>query len=194
MDWTTISIVAPIAAAVLAAILHFLGILEKIAGWLRKAWTSLRGTSPAASLPAQSFPGFSDEPASEFKLLPQQFSVELSAQLPYVEARFFVVSFLPRPITLTDVKLSIRLFGASPIEAIPLRTHEWQVDPRDAPLVVCQRNLSDSELRNLPWRAGRESGSFELVAKAMDGKKVLTYGPVSARVIEGWISGAVKGQ
>ncbi len=191
MDWATIGAIATVAATVLAAVLHFLGILEKIAGWARGAWDSLRGKSAAVPLPPQRFPL---EPLSQFKLLPQHYSVELSAQLPYVEASFFVVNFLSRAITLTEVKLSLRLLGASPIEAIPLVLHDFRIEPKDTPIVVCRRNLSDSELRNLPWRAGRESGSFELVAKAMDDNKTLSYGPVSSRFIEGWINGVVKGK
>src|SRR5947209_6863987 len=110
MDWATIGAIATVAATVLTAVLHFLGILEKIAGWARRAWDGLRGKSAAVSLPPQSFPGFlPHEPVSQFKLLPQHYSVELSAQLPYVEARFFVVNFLSRAITLTDVRVSLRL-------------------------------------------------------------------------------------
>lgn len=191
MDWTTVAIVAPVATAVLAGILHLLGILEKIWGWGRRAWTSLRGGQAAETSPSQPFVGFQREPDSDFKLLPQQFSVELSAQLPYIELRFFAVNFLSRPITLNEVRLSVRLLGASPIEAIPLIQHDWRIEPKDSPIVVCRRNLWDTELKNLPWRTGHESGSFELVAKATAGKKMLTYGPVSSRVIEGWINGPI---
>jgi len=128
------------------------------------------------------------EPPSDFKLLPQQYSVELAAQLPYVEVCFFVVSFLPHPITLSQVKLSLRLFGAAALESIPLLQDDFQVHPKDAPMVFCRRNLTDSEIRNLPWRAGRGSGSFELLAKATDGDKTLSYGPVSSMAIDGWVN------
>src|SRR5574340_1277655 len=36
-----------------------------------------------------------------FRLEPQHFTVELVAQLPYVEVRFFVINFLPHHIVLT---------------------------------------------------------------------------------------------
>ncbi len=111
------------------------------------------------------------EPPSDFKLLPQQYSVELAAQLPYVEVCFFVV-----------------LFGAAALESIPLLQDDFQVHPKDAPMVFCRRNLTDSEIRNLPWRAGRGSGSFELLAKATDGDKTLSYGPVSSMAIDGWVN------
>jgi hypothetical protein len=134
------------------------------------------------------FPHVQFEPPSDFKLLPQQYVAELTAQLPYIEARFFVVSFLSSPIILDEVKLSLRLFGSVPLESIPLIHHEWQVEPKDAPIVVCRRNLTDSELRNLPWTAGRESGSFELFAKARHNDRTITYGPISSMVIEGWVN------
>jgi hypothetical protein len=129
------------------------------------------------------------EPPSDFKLLPQQYWVDLSAPLPYVEARFFVVNYLPRAITLTQVRLSLRLFAAVPIEAIPLVNEDFEVQPKDASLIFCRRNLTDSELSNLPWRAGRDSGSFELRAKANDGDNVLSYAPMGALVIDGWVNG-----
>src|SRR5438552_2896109 len=36
---------------------------------------------------------FSYESSSDFKLLPQQYSADLTAPLPYIEARFYVVNF-----------------------------------------------------------------------------------------------------
>lgn len=127
------------------------------------------------------------ESPSEFKLLPQHYTVDLTAQLPFVEARFFVVSFLEQPIVLTHVKLTIRVLSASPLEAIPLMQDDFRVQPKSAPIVVFRRNLTDPEIRNLPWRGGWESGSFELLAKATTGDKTLMYGPVSAMVIEGLV-------
>lgn len=127
------------------------------------------------------------EPPTEFKLLPQHFTVDLTAQLPYVEARFFVVSFLVQPIVLTNVKLTLRVLNSSPLEAIPLLQDDFRVQPKDARIVVFRRNLTDPEIRNLPWRGGWESGSFELFAKATARDKTLTYGPVGSMAIDGMV-------
>jgi hypothetical protein len=128
-----------------------------------------------------------EDSRSEFKLLPQQFVVDLSAQLPYVEIRFFAVNFLTQRIVLSSAKLSLRLGGGAPLEAIPLMQEDCELDAHQSRVVICRRNLSDSELGNLPWMAGWQSGSFELLARATTGDKALTYGPVSAMVVDGWV-------
>jgi len=131
---------------------------------------------------------------SVFQLVPQHFTVELAAQLPYVEARFFVVNFLPRHIVLTHSKLSLQLYGAPALELIPLSQDDLVINPHEAPIIVCRRNLSDAERNNLPWRAGRNSASFELLAKAQDGDTSLSYGPVSSMAIDGWVNVPTPGQ
>jgi hypothetical protein len=128
-----------------------------------------------------------NDPPADFRLLPVHYSVDLAVPLPYVQASFYAVSFLPHGINLTQAKLSLRLFGAAAIEAIPPLAEDFPIDAKYAPIVVFRRNLTDSEIRNLPWRAGQETGSFELSAKATDGEKTFTYGPVSSMVIEGWV-------
>lgn len=127
-----------------------------------------------------------------FRLVPQYFTVELVAQLPYVEARFFVVNFLPRPTILTQAKFSLQLYSAPALEMIPLSQDDLLLHPHEALIVTFRRNLSDSELRALPWQAGRTSASFQLSAKAQDGDKAHSYGPVSSMVIDGWVNVPLK--
>jgi hypothetical protein len=124
-----------------------------------------------------------DEPA-DFRLLPIQYSVDLTAPLPYVQALFYAVNFLPQGITLTRAKLSLRLFGAAPLEAIDLVNEDFPMDAKFARIVVFRRNLTDPEIRNLPWRVGQEAGSFELSAKATDGDESFSY-VVNSQAIEG---------
>ena len=153
----------------------------------------LKGKAPMSAAEEQTPLSFrlfqyAHEPPSDFKFLPQRYSVELAATLPYVEVCFFVVSFVPRTIALSQTKLSLRLFGSVPLESIPLLQDDFEVHPKATPIVVCRRNLTDSEIHNLPWSAGHTSGSFELLAKARDGDKTLSYGPVSSMVIDGWVN------
>jgi len=127
------------------------------------------------------------EPVSEFKLLPQRFSIDFSAQLPYVEVRFYAINFLPRAITLNHVKLTLQISGAPALELIPLVQDDPTVDPKRPLIVSCRRALLDAEFRAYPEKFGYESASFSLTAKATDGGKVLVYGPVSSMVIDGWV-------
>jgi hypothetical protein len=129
-----------------------------------------------------------NDPPAEFRLLPIHYSVDLAVPLPYVQAMFYGVNFLVAPITLTHARFSLRLFGAAPLEAIPLINEDFVIDSKFAPIVVFRRNLTDSEIRNLPWRPGRETASFELSAKATTGERTLAY-VVRAMVMEGWVNG-----
>jgi hypothetical protein len=141
-----------------------------------------------SGLRPRAFPKHRYEPESDFALLPQHFTVDLAAQFPHIEVCFFAVSFLPRPIKLTEVDLSLQLYGAAALEDIRFRQKDWQVDPKDYEVVTCRRNLTDLERTNLPWQTGRVTAAFQLSAKATDGDKTLSYGPVSSKVIEGWVS------
>src|SRR5262249_24870238 len=111
---------------------------------------------------------YSSEPVPDFMLLPQQYYVDLTVPLPYVEVRFYALTFFPRPITLGQLKLSLRLFPSAALENISFINEDFEVHPKDAPMVYCRRNLTDSETKNLPWRDGHDTASFELVAKALD--------------------------
>jgi hypothetical protein len=140
------------------------------------------GVSPRIVGPFQ----VSFEPPSKFRLLPLDFTINFTSQIPYVEVRFYAIHFLPRMLVLTHLKLSLRV-DTIPLELIPLVQDDLRLEPASTPIVVCRRNLTDSELRIMQKKAGRENASFELFAKAMDGAKALAYGPVSSKVIEGWI-------
>ena len=124
---------------------------------------------------------------ARFRLVPQYFSVSLHGPLPYVEARFFAINFLPRRIYMTQGKLSMQIESAAPLELIPLAYDDLPIEPFEATLVVFRRNLSDAEKLNLPWRDGRNSASYELVTKAQDGAETLSFGPVSSMAIDGWV-------
>jgi len=145
-------------------------------------------------LPPRPFPKIRYEPGSDFAFLPVHFTVELAAQFPHIEVRFFAVSFLPRPIKLTEVDLSLQLYSAAALEDITFRQKDWLVDPKDYEVVFCRRNLTDLERTTLPWQTGRVTAAFQLSAKATDGNKTLSYGPVSSRVIEGWVNVPMKSE
>lgn len=128
-------------------------------------------------------------PKSEFALLPLQFSVDLAAQYPQVEVRFHAVNFLPHPLRLTEVDLSLQLYNRPALEDLTFRQRDIQLDPKDYEVVICRRQLTDAERVALPWQSGRVSGaSYQLSAKATDGESIFSFGPVSSMVIEGWIN------
>lgn len=191
MDLPLIGTVVAILVGVATFVLHLLGILERLAAWFRKAWRALRSSAPAAHvtrntrLPPRTV---RYEPEWHFALLPQHFMVDFGAQFPYIEVTFFAVSFLPRPIQLTEVDLSLQLSGMATIEDIPFRQKDWQVDPKTIDVVFCRRNLTDLERTKLPWQTGRLMGAYQLSAKATDGEQKFSYGPVSSKYIEGWVN------
>jgi hypothetical protein len=154
----------------------------------RQGETTQKTDVTQRGLPLRAFPKIRYEPETDFALLPQHFTVDLAAQFPHIEVCFFAVSFLPRPIKLTDVDLSLQLYGAAALEDIKFRQKDWQVNPKECELVTCRRNLTDLERTKLPWQTGRVTAAFQLSAKATDGDKTLSYGPVSSKVIEGWVN------
>lgn len=140
-------------------------------------------------LPPRQFPKVRYLPDAHFALLPIYFTVDVLSQLPIVDVRFYVISYLPRPLLLTEVDLSLQLSGTPSLEDIPLRQKDWRIDPNDYEVISCRRQLTNAERDAVPWKAGRlPSSSFTLSAKATDGEQNFSYGPVSAMVIEGWIN------
>src|SRR5690242_1235947 len=134
MDWVAIGTVVAVLVAGTTFVLNALGILEKLGALLSKAWAALRGraTSPLDGLvPTERRPfDLRREPVSEFAILPQHFRVDLAAHFPNIEVSFYVVSFLSRPIKLTEIDLSVRLYGAPPLEDIRLRHKDWEIPPK----------------------------------------------------------------
>lgn len=126
------------------------------------------------------------EPPAEFKLLPIHYKVDFTQTLPDVEVGLYAVHFLSQPLTLTKVTLSLRLFGHA-LEDITFRNEDLEVYPKEARVVFCRRHLTDAERTALPWRAGRETGSFDLSAKATHGGQTYSY-KTNAHVIEGWVN------
>src|SRR6266853_3103003 len=140
-------------------------------------------------LPPNKFPKIRYESEWDFTLLPLQFTVDLAATYPQVEVSFYALSFLARPIKLTDVDLSLHLSSRPALEDITFRQKDIQVDPRDYAVIFCRRQLTNAECTSPPaWKSGRESASFTLSAKATDGVNTIPYGPVAAKVIEGWVN------
>jgi hypothetical protein len=127
------------------------------------------------------------EPVSEFKLLPLRFSVDFSAQLPYVEVRFYAVNFLQRTIVLSHVKLALQVHGVPKLELIPLVQDDPRLEPKSPLVITCRRNLTDAEFRAFPEKFGYTSASFELLAKATYENTIIAYGPVSSLVVDGWV-------
>jgi hypothetical protein len=126
------------------------------------------------------------EPPSEFKLLPIRYKVDFAQTLPDVEVSIYAIHFLSQPLTLAKVTLTLRLFGHA-LEDITFRDEDLEVYPKEARVVFCRRHLTDAERTGLPWRAGRETGSFDLSAKATRGGQTYSY-KTNAHVIEGWVN------
>lgn len=138
-------------------------------------------------LPPRDIPKVRYRPDFEFALLPIYFQVDLTKQIPSVEVRFYAVSYLPRPILLSDLSLSLQVASLPSIEDIPLRQKDWRVEPKEEEVIVCSRQLTNAE-RELPWTDGRVSGcSFTLKAHAIDGQQKFAYGPVGSMAIDGWV-------
>ncbi len=102
--------------------------------------------------------GFQSEPPSEFKLLPIHYTVNLAATLPDVEVHLYVVNFLSRPLTLSKVALSLRLFSSPALEDITFRNEDFEFHP-----------------------------PLDLSARATDGKQTYSY-RVGAYAIDGWVN------
>jgi hypothetical protein len=161
-----------------------LSIAEKIAsGW---KWLTRKFRREPLQLP------ITWELPSDFQVRPIGFTAHLAQPIPYVEARFWVINYLDRPLILTQLKLaSLHLSGVS-LEHIPLVQEDCELPPKTSTYIICRRNLSDAEYRVLPKRTGWQIASFALTAKAFHKDREYKYGPVSSMVIDGWVNGAAN--
>ena len=158
-----------------------LDIAEKVTAGLRWAYRKLR-RAPEPSMMV--------EPRWDFEVRPITFTIELNHQLPFVEARFYAINYLRRPVRLAEVKLtSLQPSGGPVLEHLPLVQEDCPIDATATQFITCRRNLSDAEARALSMRSGPETASFALVAKAKSGKREYKYGPVASRWIEGRVNG-----
>ena len=129
------------------------------------------------------------EPKQDFEVRPVGFVIELAAQLPYVEIRVHAINYLSRPLTLAEVKISpLSLYGVPDISHVPLAEEDILVPARSTQMVVCRRNLTDTEARALRQLTGKHTGSCSLVAKCTCKRREHRYGPVSGMRIEGRIN------
>lgn len=139
-------------------------------------------------LPPRAFPKQRFHAPTDFFVLPRSVTVELLGQPPEVQAQFYVVSFVPRPIKLIDVELSVRVNSLPRLDDVTCRQKDLLIDPKEYEVIVCRRQLTNAE-SGYQWKAGRASNAdFQLTAKATDGEKTFTYGPVADMVIEGWVN------
>ncbi len=131
------------------------------------------------------------EPKRDFEVRPVGFVIELAAQLPYVEIRLHAINYLSRPLTLAEVKISpLSLYGVPDISHVPLAEDDILVPARSTQMVICRRNLIDTEARALRQLTGKHTGSYSLVAKARYKRREYRYGPVAGMRIEGRINRA----
>ena len=131
------------------------------------------------------------EPPRDFEVMPVTFMIDLTRDLPYVEVSYYAINHRSCVLTLHELKVTqLRLSGGPVIEQIPL-LQEFSLPPKNTLKVFCRRNLIDSETRAIAAIAGKnsfENASFALVARAKDGRREYTYGPVDSKWIEGWIN------
>lgn len=128
------------------------------------------------------------KPPQDFEVQPVTFAINLTHAVPYVEVSFYAINHRNRTIVLHELKISsLRISGGPDLEQIPL-LQEFPIPPKNSFKVFCRRNLLDSEVRAIAANTSPEPASFALVARAKDGWREYTYGPVSSKWIEGWIN------
>lgn len=129
-----------------------------------------------------------DERPHNFEIKPISFRLDITQAIPSVEVRFYAINHLSRALTLNEVKVTqLQLYGGPAIEQIPL-LQEFTLQPKNTVMIVCRRNLLDSESRAVTGKNSFENASFSLVARAKDGRREYTYGPVASMSIDGWIN------
>jgi hypothetical protein len=154
----------------------------------RQHGTAIKRDEAKSLLAPRQFPKQRYHPPTEFLVLPLNLTVDLLGQPPEVQARFYVFSSLARPIKLIDVELSVRVNSLPNLEDVTCRQKDLLIDPKDYEVIVCRRQLTNAEC-GYSWKAGRASNAdFHLTARATDGERTLTYGPISSMVIEGWVN------
>ena len=128
------------------------------------------------------------EPAHDFEIRPVTFSIDLLQAIPSVELRYYAINHLSCDLMLHEIKITrFQLSGGPTIEQIPL-LQDFLIPPKNTVMVVCRRNLLDSEARAVVGTISSKVGSFSLVARAKHGRREYTYGPVTSIWIEGWIN------
>ncbi|MGE0133391.1 MAG: hypothetical protein AB7U82_35385 [Blastocatellales bacterium] len=126
-----------------------------------------------------------------FEIRPLCFQVNLSGNRPTVEIQFYIINYLSRQLTLKEIKVTrLQLQGGDQLDSIPLAQEDFRVQAHKSEIVRCRRNLIDSEVRSLSSEKPTQSGTFELVAKAIRNSKEYIYGPVSSMCIEGRVVGS----
>lgn len=127
------------------------------------------------------------ESPQDFEVLPVTFNIYLTHAVPYVELSLYAINHRRRALMLHELKITaLRISGGPNLEQIPL-IQEFKIPPKNSFRVYCRRSLLDSEVRAVMANTSSGSASFSLIARAKDGLREYTYGPVSARWVEGWI-------
>jgi hypothetical protein len=126
------------------------------------------------------------EPEQAFVFYPISYLLDLTAQLPHIECRFYAINFRQEPLSILQFRLSLQVSEGPTLESIPLRNDELKLGAQSAVMVSCRRNLTDAEFRAMPMRTRRDSAAFEMFARAVDtDNRPMTYGPVNSMVIDG---------
>lgn len=152
----------------------------KMASWLRRRYQKKRNPL---------FPNVYDE-RGDFELSPIKIRIDLLNPVPYIELHFYAVNYLKRQLTLITSGTEIEhLTSGTMIDQIPL-SQEYILTPKSSRQVIFRRKLLDSEVRVLEQAQQYNplSASFSLRARAQYKRKEYCYGPVSSRVIDGWIN------
>ena len=126
-----------------------------------------------------------------FEAKPVGFTVDLGAQIPRIEIRFYVINYLPQPLALQDVHVTRLTLGEGlsldGIRLVPAL--EGVVIPgRESRLVFCTKNLVDSEVRAMGSLPTHMSTGVSFTSRAKRKRREIDADPMCAMAIEGWIN------
>ena len=155
-------------------------ILDRLTAFVR--WVLRRQATPLPS-PRPSHSGL--------EVRPVRYRIDLSTVVPQIEIELLAINYLKHSLALREVKVVRFNAGGLPaIDNVPL-AQEVTLDPTSSLIVHCQRALADSEARAVAAEGAHPpfTGSIGLVARALRGRKEVTYGPVADKVIGGSVVG-----
>jgi len=126
-----------------------------------------------------------------FEARPISFTIDLAAQIPRIEIRFYVINYLAKPVSLEDVHVTRLTLGEGlsldGIRLVPAL--EGVVIPgRESRLVFCTKNLMDSEVRAIESLPTNMTTGVSFTSRAKGKRRAIDADPMCAIAIEGWIN------
>jgi hypothetical protein len=108
-----------------------------------------------------------------FELLPREFEIWLGQDIPHIDIWLFVVNYLSKEIVFDLFQIKhFYLSGGPALDKIE-PNGEIRIPSKSSSIVLCRRNLIDSEVRALGKKEGsqRQNATISLICRAIGGKK-----------------------